>query len=58
MKGPAKTVAAIHDLSGVGRCALTVVTPVLSVLGAQVCPRTPRRCSRRTRPFPASPCAI
>ena len=38
MKGPAKTVAAIHDLSGVGRCALTVVTPVLSVLGAQVCP--------------------
>ena len=38
MKGPARTVAAIHDLSGVGRCALTVVTPVLSVLGAQVCP--------------------
>ena len=38
MKGPAKTVAAIHDLSGVGRCALTVVMPVLSVLGAQVCP--------------------
>ena len=38
MRGPAKTVAAIHDLSGVGRCALTVVTPVLSVLGAQVCP--------------------
>ena len=38
MRGPAKTVAAIHDLSGVGRCALTVVTPVLSVLGVQVCP--------------------
>lgn len=38
MRGPAKTVAAIHDPSGVGRCALTVVTPVLSVLGAQVCP--------------------
>ena len=38
MRGPAKTVAAIHDLSGVGRCALTVVAPVLSVLGAQVCP--------------------
>ena len=38
MMRPAKTVAAIHDLSGVGRCALTVVMPVLSVLGAQVCP--------------------
>ena len=38
MTRPAKTIAAIHDLSGVGRCALTVVTPVLSVLGAQVCP--------------------
>ena len=38
MSRPAKTVAAIHDLSGVGRCALTVVMPVLSVLGAQVCP--------------------
>ena len=38
MRGPARTVAAIHDLSGVGRCALTVVMPVLSVLGAQVCP--------------------
>lgn len=35
---PAKTVAAVHDLSGVGRCALTVVMPVLSAMGAQVCP--------------------
>ena len=35
---PAKTVAAIHDLSGVGRCALTVVLPVLSAMGAQACP--------------------
>ena len=34
----AKTVPAIHDLSGVGRCALTVVMPVISVMGAQVCP--------------------
>lgn len=31
-------VAAIHDLSGIGRCSLTVVIPVLSVMGAQVCP--------------------
>ena len=38
MMRPARTVAAIHDLSGVGRCALTVVMPVLSAMGAQVCP--------------------
>ena len=38
MISPAKTVAAIHDLSGVGRCALTVVLPVLSAMGAQACP--------------------
>lgn len=31
-------VAAIHDLSSFGRCALTVVIPVLSVMGAQVVP--------------------
>lgn len=35
---PAKTVAALHDLSGVGRCALTVVIPVISAMGVQVCP--------------------
>ena len=35
---PSKTVAAIHDMSGVGRCALTVAIPVLSAMGAQVCP--------------------
>ena len=38
MTRPAKTVAAIHDLSGVGRCALTVVIPVISAMGVQVCP--------------------
>ena len=31
-------VAAIHDLSCFGRCALTVIIPTLSVLGAQVVP--------------------
>lgn len=31
-------VAAIHDLSGFGRCSLTVIMPVLSALGVQVCP--------------------
>ncbi|MFA9379965.1 MAG: pyridoxamine kinase [Acetanaerobacterium sp.] len=35
--GP-KRVAAIHDLSGVGRCSLSVVLPVLSAIGVQVCP--------------------
>lgn len=33
-----KKVAAIHDLSGFGRCSLTAAIPVLSVLGVQPCP--------------------
>lgn len=32
------TVAAIHDLSGVGRCSLSVILPTLSAQGIQVCP--------------------
>ncbi len=35
-KRPAR-VAAIHDLSGFGRCSLSVILPVLSALGVQVC---------------------
>ena len=31
-------VAAIHDLSGFGRCSLTVILPVLSAMKVQVCP--------------------
>lgn len=31
-------VAAIHDMSCVGRCSLTVILPVLSVMGIQCCP--------------------
>ena len=31
-------VAAIHDLSGLGRCSLTVALPVLSVMGSQCAP--------------------
>lgn len=31
-------VAAIHDLSGYGRASLTVVIPILSNMGVQVCP--------------------
>lgn len=35
---PAPKVAAIHDLSGFGRCSLTIVMPVLSAMGVQCCP--------------------
>lgn len=31
-------VAALHDLSGFGKCSLTAALPVLSVMGAEVCP--------------------
>lgn len=31
-------VAAVNDLSGFGRCALTVTMPILSVMGFQCCP--------------------
>lgn len=31
-------VAAIHDLSGFGRCSLTIVMPVISAMGIQCCP--------------------
>ncbi len=37
MKRPAR-VAAIHDISGFGRCSLTVVLPVLGAMGAECCP--------------------
>lgn len=33
-----KRVAAINDLSGFGRCSLTVAIPVISAFGVQVCP--------------------
>lgn len=38
MKNPVPRTAAIHDLSGFGRASLTVVIPVLSSMGVQVCP--------------------
>lgn len=31
-------VAAIHDMSGFGRCSLTIVMPTLSAMGVQCCP--------------------
>ena len=33
-----KKIAVINDLSGYGRCSLTVAIPVLSVMGHQCCP--------------------
>lgn len=38
MKRKTPQVAAIHDLSGYGRASLTVVIPILSSMGIQVCP--------------------
>ena len=38
MYNPIKKVAAVHDLSGIGRVSLTSVIPILSSMGAQVCP--------------------
>ncbi|MBW7571194.1 pyridoxamine kinase [Caproiciproducens faecalis] len=33
-----KRIAAIHDLSGFGKCSLTVALPILSAAGIEVCP--------------------
>ena len=38
MKIHLQRVAAIHDLSGFGRASLTVIIPILSSMGIQVCP--------------------
>lgn len=46
-------VAAVHDLSGLGRCSLSVVLPVLSAMGAQCCPLPTAVLSAHTA-FPAS----
>lgn len=33
-----KKVAAVNDISGIGRCSMTVIIPSLSAMGIQVCP--------------------
>lgn len=38
MKKPIKRIAAIHDLCGIGKAALTNVIPVLATLGIEACP--------------------
>lgn len=44
-------VAAIHDLSGFGRAALTSVIPILSSMGVQVCPMPTAIMSNHTGGF-------
>ena len=46
-----KKIAAVHDLSGAGRVSLTVVIPILSSMGFQVCP-LPSAHSRIVQPHP------
>jgi pyridoxine kinase len=49
---PVKKVAAIHDMSGFGRCSLTVAIPVISAMGFQVCPLPTAYLSTHTADFP------
>lgn len=51
MKNPIKKVAAIHDLSGYGRASLTVIIPLMSTMGIQVCPMPTAVLSSHTK-FP------
>lgn len=51
MKHPVPRVAAIHDLSGFGRASLTIVSPVLSTMGMQVCPLPTSLLSTHTSGF-------
>ncbi|MBQ5746969.1 MAG: pyridoxamine kinase [Clostridia bacterium] len=38
MKHDVKKVIATHDISGMGRCSLSAVIPIMSAMGIQVCP--------------------
>ena len=49
--------AAIHDMSGIGRCSLTVILPVLSAMGCQCNPLLTAYLSAHTA-FPASEHAV
>jgi len=51
MINPVPRTAAIHDLSGFGRSSLTVVIPVLSTMGVQVCPLPTALLSTHTSEF-------
>lgn len=47
-------VAAIHDLSGFGRCSLTIVMPTLAAMGVQCCPLPTAYLSTHTGGFTGS----
>lgn len=48
---PIKRVAAIHDLTGFSKCSLTVIIPILSKMGIQVCPVPTAVLSNQTSGF-------
>ncbi len=50
-RNPVPRVCAVHDLSGFGRSSLTIVSPILSTLGAQVCPLPTALLSTQTSGF-------
>ncbi len=51
MENPVRRIAAIHDLSGFGRSSLTVVIPIVSTMGIQVCPLPTALLSTHTSEF-------
>lgn len=48
MQAGLKRVAAIHDISGYGRSSLTVIIPIMSAMGIEVCPMPTRVLSNHT----------
>ncbi len=53
----APKVAVVHDMSGFGRCSMTVALPVLATMGSQCCPVPTAYLSAHTG-FPASGAAV
>lgn len=53
----APRVAAVHDMSGFGRCSMTVALPVLAAMGCQCCPMPTAYLSAHTG-FPATDRAV
>lgn len=47
-----KRIAAIHDLSGFGKCSLTVILPILSACGLETCPLLTASLSSHTGGLP------
>ncbi|MDI6619454.1 MAG: pyridoxamine kinase [Clostridiales bacterium] len=51
MRAPIQRVAAVHDLSGFGKSSLTMIIPILSAMGIQVCPLPTAVLSTQTGEF-------